>query len=305
MRAYLLTVLLLAGAAAIARTTDDDIEETFKQLKAAEAAKDAALVKQFAVETCNLAKKRATEPPPENDAQKEWWAKHLVYLQDVQSHAEYALFSTAIQSPPAATVDLLSTLEQLNPASKYLDDAYPSYFFALSKTGAAAKIPAVAERALKNFPNNEDALVVMADSAMDRKQTDRAAVFAERAIAVLAKHPKPDGLPAADWERKRSLATGRCRWIAGVAHGEKGQHYEADRDLRAALPLIAGNDTMTASALFYLGVANYQLGAAMRDRARILEAAKFSDQAAAIKGPLSQHAWRNAQAMRAEAQKLR
>jgi hypothetical protein len=57
--------------------------------------------------------------------------------------------------------------------------------------------------------------------------------------------------------------------------------------------------------LFHLGVANYQLGAAMRDRARVLEAAAFSEKAAAIKGPLSMQAWRNAQAMKAEAAKIR
>ena len=62
---------------------------------------------------------------------------------------------------------------------------------------------------------------------------------------------------------------------------------------------------MTASALFYLGVANYQLGAATRNRTQMLEGARFSDQAAAIKGPLADQAWRNAQAMKAEAAKMR
>jgi len=62
---------------------------------------------------------------------------------------------------------------------------------------------------------------------------------------------------------------------------------------------------MMAAALFYLGVANYQLGSATRNKARVLEAAKFSDQAAAIKGPYSDQAWRNAQIMRTEAGKMR
>ena len=140
---------------------------------------------------------------------------------------------------------------------------------------------------------------------MERKQTARAATYAERLIAVMAKHGKPEGMSAADWERKRNVALGRSRWIAGIAHSEKSQHFEADRDLRAALPLIKGNDAMLASALFYLGLANYQLGASTHDKPRVLEAAKFSEQAAAIKGPLSQQAWHNAQAMRTEAQKIR
>jgi hypothetical protein len=41
------------------------------------------------------------------------------------------------------------------------------------------------------------------------------------------------------------------------------------------------------------------------DKARVTEAAKFSDQAAAIKGPLQQQAWTNAQVMKTEAGKMR
>jgi hypothetical protein len=302
MQSCWLAVLLLAGPVS---AISDELGDSFQKLKEAEANKDAALVKKFAVETRALARREAAAPAPESPTDKEFRAKRLTYLRDVEAYTEYSLYAIAVQSAPAATVDLLATLEEQNSASKYLDEAYARYFFALNQTGGSAKVPSIAERALKNFPENEDLLLILADSAMNRKQTDRASNYAERLIAVMAKHGKPEGMSAADWERKRSAAIGRSRWIAGVAHSEKGQHFEADKDLRAALPLIKGNDNMTASALFYLGVANYQLGASMRDRTRILEAAKFSDQAATIKGPLSQHAWRNAQAMRAEAQKLR
>jgi hypothetical protein len=302
MKIYGLAFLLLAGSVP---AISDDLEDSFGKLKEAEARKDVALVKQLAVETCALARKEAAQPAPEKEEQKEWWTKHLVYLQGIETYTEYALYTTAMQAPAASAVDLFATLEQQNPKSKYLDEAYGRYFLALNQTGAAAKIPAIAEQALKNFPENEDLLVVLADNAMNRKQTDRALQYAERVISVLGKHRKPEGMPAADWERKRTLAIGRTRWIAGICHAEKAQHFEADKDLRAALPLIAGNDAMMASALFYLGLANYQLGATMREKPRILEAAKFSEQAAAIKGPLSQQAWRNAQAMRAEAQKMK
>jgi hypothetical protein len=58
-------------------------------------------------------------------------------------------------------------------------------------------------------------------------------------------------------------------------------------------------------ALFQLGVANFQLGKIKLSKAQVLEAAKFSDQAAAIPGPLAQQAWHNAQVMRTEAGKMR
>ena len=63
------------------------------------------------------------------------------------------MYSTAVQGPPAITVELLSALEEQNPKSKYLEQAYAPYFLALNETGASAKIPAVAEKALyRNSP---------------------------------------------------------------------------------------------------------------------------------------------------------
>jgi tetratricopeptide (TPR) repeat protein len=295
-------VLLIARAAP---TVPDDLENAFQNLQQAESKKDPAQVKKLATETCALARQAASSPAPEGEDEKEAWTKRVAYARDVELHTEYALYATAVQGQPATTVDLLSTLEQQNPKSKYLEEAYGAYILALNQTGAASKIPAVAEKAIAHFPNGEDLLLVLADTALNRQQSERARGYAERLVAVLSKHPKPEGMAAADWERKRSTALGRGYWIAGFVHSEKTQYYEADKDLRAALPFIKGNEAMMAAALFYLGVANYQLGSATRNKARVLEAAKFSDQAAAIKGPYSDQAWRNAQIMRTEAGKMR
>jgi tetratricopeptide (TPR) repeat protein len=176
---------------------------------------------------------------------------------------------------------------------------------ALGRSGASAKIVPVAEKALAHFPENEDLLMVMADSASSRKQSERAAGYAERLIGVLDRHGKPEGVSAADWDRKRINLLGRAHWIAGIAHSEKNQYAEADKDLRAALPVIQGNESMAGPALFYLGIANYQIGKLTLNKARVLEAAAFSEKAAAIAGPFSQQAWRNVAAMKKEAGAMR
>ena len=61
---------------------------------------------------------------------------------------------------------------------------------------------------------------------------------------------------------------------------------------------------MMGTALFDLGVANFQLGKMMLNRARVLEAARFSEQVAAIKGPHAQEAFHNALVMKNEAGKM-
>ena len=82
MKIYGLAFLLLAGSVP---AISDDLEDSFGKLKEAEARKDAVLVKQLAVETCELARKQAAEPAPEKEEQKEWWTKHLVYLRGVEA----------------------------------------------------------------------------------------------------------------------------------------------------------------------------------------------------------------------------
>lgn len=251
-----LTIVLLGGPAVAA----DDLETTYQGLKEAVAKKDAALVKKLAVETHTLAYDVLCKPAPEGADEKEVWKSNNDYAKAADLYTEFALYAIAVQSPPATMIDLLSTLEEQNGKSKYLAEAYGPYLAAMNQTGAAAKIPAFAEKALANFPENEDLLLYLADLTFSRKQADRAQAYANRLTAALNKHAKPEGMSAAEWERKRSAGLGRGYWISGVVSGERNQFAAADKNLRAALPLIKGSDAMTGPALFYLGFANYQLG---------------------------------------------
>ncbi len=288
MKLSVLTYLLVTTPLVV-MAQEPDLETTFTSLKqAVESKKDAATIKQLASQTHELASKDESER-----------GKELVL------YSEYALFAAALQSQPADTVDLLSTLEAQNPKSKYLDQAYERYFIALRQTGGAAKIPAIAEKALASLPDNLDALKVLADNALNKNQADRALGYGKRLVAAAGKKQKAEGVSDAEFQREKNLAMGYGYWVTGAVQAGKNQYFDADKNLRAALPLIQGNETMKGTALFYLGVANYQLGKTTLDKARVLEAAKFSEQAAAIKGPFQQQAWSNAQAMKTDAARMR
>jgi tetratricopeptide (TPR) repeat protein len=199
----------------------------------------------------------------------------------------------------------MAALEQQNPKSKYLDLGYASYLNALNQSGASAKAAAVAEKALANFPENQDLLVLLANNSLQNKQFDRALDYSKRLIAVIAKHPpKPGGVSDADWTRKENSALGIGHWIAGIVYAGKTNHNQTDTELRAALPLITGNNALMGPALFYLGVANYNLGKSTMKKAQVLEAVKYSQQASAITGPYAQQARHNALAMKGEADKM-
>jgi hypothetical protein len=301
LSALSMAIVLLGGpAVAVA----DKLEDTFQSLQEAVAKKDPAQVKKLVAEIAPLVKEALAEPAPQSDEEKAVWAQHIDYAKSVGPYMEYALFATSLGTPAATVVDLTSTLEQLNPKSKYLDGAYLPYFVALNQTGGAAKIPAIAEKALENFPENVDLLGLMTDNSRNRSQNDRALAYANRLTAALNK-PKPEGMADADWARKRSMYLSIGYWTAGVISGERNDYAAADRNLRAALPLIQGNNARMGPALFHLGVANYQLGRQFLNKARVLEGAKFSEQCALIPGPYADQARHNALVMKADGDKMR
>jgi hypothetical protein len=282
----------------------DELEKSYKSLQEATAGKNVPQVKKLAAESSAMARKVIAEPAPESDLRKDYWKRDVAYAKEIDLYAEYALFAVAVQSPPATLIDLINALEQLNPKSKYMDDAYAYYFIALNQTGAAGKIVPYAEKALANHPDSEDLLLILADNALNNQQADKAGEYAERIVATLPKEAKPDTLSEADWDKKKGVTLGRAYWICGLVHAGKNQYDQADQDLRAALPYLKGNDQLLGSTLFQLGVANYNLGKTSSNKQLLLDGANFSEQAAALPGPHVQQATANAKAMRAEAAKM-
>jgi hypothetical protein len=305
IRSALIVALLLGTGSAAAAA--EDLDSSYQSLQEAVTKKDAELVKKLAAQTVVVARQAACETAPTgNDADEQAaWKKRIAYAKEVESYTEYALYAIAVQSAPAVMIDLMSTLEEQNPKSKYLDQGYGAYLVALAKNGSEAKVLPVAEKALANFPQNPDLLLLVMENAMTHKQSDRALGYANRLVAAAGKRAKPEGETDANWEHSRGTWLGHGYWTAGSISAEKGLYAAADKDLRAALPLIKGDDYRTGVALFYLGVANYQVGKATLDKKKILEAAQFSDEAAKFSTPVAHQAWANAQLMKAEAAKMR
>lgn len=255
-----------------ARLLADDLDDALAALKAAEPSKDVAKIKELATAAHATAKKY--EGPTPADADKESYEARGRYAKDVDHYSEYALYALAIQerSDPKTAVDLISTLEQQNPKSEYLD------------------LP--------------EALAIQADNALARKQTDRAVALANRMIAAANKKP-PEGTAAADWDRTKGAILGQAYYIIGTNACERSKFADADRNLRAALPYVKGNPNMLGPVYFCLGVVNYNLATMTANKAKMLEAAKFSEQAAAIPGPTQDQAYKNSLAMKAAAEKMR
>jgi tetratricopeptide (TPR) repeat protein len=304
MRKSVLTAAILIAVGAFAATAQIlEMENSYTSLQEALKKKDVAEVKRLATETSKYARQLVAEPKPTNADDVEQWTAIVAHSKEVDAYTEYALFASAVGGTPAQAIDLLTTLETQNPKSRYLDEGgYTRYFQALSQSGASAKITAVAEKALENLPNSLDVLSTLAEQSLSTPS--KAVTYAQRLIAAASKATKPEGA-AANWESKKSLALGRGYYISGMVQAQSQNFFEADKSLRAALPLVKGSDTMAAATLFFLGVANYNIGSQSNNKARVLEAANFSEQAANYKSQYASQAMTNAVAMRNAAAKMR
>jgi hypothetical protein len=297
---FFLTLAALMSTGLIV-AAPQNLDDSMQSLKDAVSRKDAAQIKTLAVQTIEAASKITSGPAPETEIDKE----QVNHARDAQSYAEYALYTTAIAAEPDARVDLFATLEQASPTSQYLNDGYVYYFAALTQTGDAAKIPAIAEKAIKSLPSSPDVLTVLMDLAAQKNQNDKALSYAQRIVAALGKRSKSEIMPDAEWQKKKNAMLGRAHLVSGVVLVAQTHYYRADKELREALPLLRGDDAQTASVLFNLGLANYQLGSTGMNKAQVLEAMRFSQQCAAIKSQFQEQAAHNAQAMKAYAANMR
>jgi hypothetical protein len=272
--AVLTTALALAAGVSLLPTSlrADDLDDALAALKQAEPSKDVNKIKELAAAAHATAKKY--EGPAPADADKDSYEARQRYAKDVDHYSEYALYALATQmrSDPKVAEDLINTLQQQNPKSEYLE------------------LP--------------EALAIEADVAVARKQSDRAVAIAGRMIAA-ANKKAPEGTSAADWDRVKDATLGQAYFIIGTNACEHNKFSDTDRNLRAALPYLKGNNGMMGPALFCLGVANYNLANLTASKAKMLEAAKFSEQAAAIPGPTQDQAYKNSIAMKQAADRMR
>jgi hypothetical protein len=300
MYRFLLIALLIA-ASLFAQSKLADVEAAYNKLKEAEAKKDPEAVLEWARKTSAAARLVTSQPKPEAAEAADQWRRDTDYASQVDTYTEYSIQAQVAGGLPAdKTIALTEALSQQNPKSQYLGLIFNIYLGALQKAGQGAKIVPASEARIANDPNNEDVLLVLADGYMTQKNPDKSIQYANRLTEVMKTKAKPEGASDADWDKRKNAMLARGYWTAGINYGSQNQYAECDKALRAALPLIQGQNELLGPALFYLGVANYNMAKPAKDKAMAAEAIRFSDQSSAIKSPFQAQAQKNALSIRRE-----
>ena len=139
---------------------------------------------------------------------------------------------------PAKVVELMDALLAVNPKSTYIGVGASAYLAALGKMGGADKQIEGATKIITESPNEEDALMVLADNLMAKNRPDQAYTYATRLVTVMKSKAKPEGYSDEDWNRMKSTLLSRGYYAAGVAGCMRQIWKDCDTNLRAALPMI-------------------------------------------------------------------
>ena len=292
MRLAVIGLLALGGLVWAA-----DLKDTYGSLKDAFEKKDYAQVKALAAETAKEAQDLSKEAQPSDASQMDAWKGRQQFAKEAEEYAEYALAVSASQaSDPAITIQLTDALIAQDPKSDQIDTAAPQYLAALGKQGAA-KAAAGANKILAGRPENEYALDAV---ARNWSSPGPALAAANKLVGVIGKKKKPESMSEADWQKTRNDMLGSAYVSAGVLQAGASRWADADRNLKAALPLVGGNSTMLSYAYYYLGVSNYQMGKLTADKSKMLTGVQYTEKAVSTGGPMQGQASNNAQIMKRE-----
>jgi tetratricopeptide (TPR) repeat protein len=277
-----------------------DIDAAYANLKASEAKKDSEGVLKWSAATSEIARKTVSAPKRDDQSDEEY--KHAIdFAKQVDTYTEYSLYATTIQeTDPAKAMKLVDALEKLNAKSQYIEMVMPRYSALARQANALPAAVAFGERAYQRGQFSEDMLLLMADQALQGKDPAKVIQYSEKTLEVMASRPKPEGVSDADWERKKNVTNGLAYWMAGTTLSGQNKFPQADKMLRSALPLIKDNEQLYGMALFHLGLSNYRMAQASKNKTQITDAINFSKQAAAIKGPLQAQAAKNVKVMQQE-----
>jgi tetratricopeptide (TPR) repeat protein len=269
-------------------------------LKTAEAQQDPELLRHWALLTHETAAKAVAAPKPEFDTvqEEEEWNASVDYSRQVGEYSAWALYNAALRATGADQKAMfLTALEEAEPKHEQIPLLKSQLLVAYQQAGQMDKATALAEEAIASGTADEDMLLVVANHYLTQQDAAKTIEYANKLVEYLEAKETPEATDAAVWETKKKTTLGTAYWMIGVTHAGQGQYAQADKTLRKALPLIGDNAQLLPGALFYLGLANYQMGSGSGNESQLLAAREFFQRCSAMSSSFKAQAQKNLEAI--------
>jgi len=162
---------------------------------------------------------------------------------EIKDPAEYNAYVGAVQQTDAAAkVSGLEAFLTQYPNSVMKEDALELLMGAYQQTGNQAKTLDTAQKVLLANPCNIRALALlaytkraMAEAGQGPQNLAEAGQTGEKGLACLQTAPKPDGTPAADWEKLKTQTAVIFNGAAGMGGYQAKDYAKAQQFLRASV----------------------------------------------------------------------
>ena len=261
----------------------NEVDLCYNAIKAAEGKGDAEQVRKWAERAAETAQK-VTGKTPANDDEK----ADLEHAKEVATYAEYAVYAAASKSrEPKEIAGLGEALEKINPKSQYMWLITPRYLASLGGRGCTE-----ATKLASADSKNAEALLFAADCDWRGNRAAAVTTNANRAREALSSRPKVEG-------GNEAARMGEVDFFLGVGDAMQQRWGPAIKSLKASLPSLKGG-IYEATALFDLGLANYQFGKSIGDKGQIREGLRYFQECAAMKSNMQDQAARNVVAIKKE-----
>lgn len=215
MKKILLAMLLVATVTALAQTTSAPAQQPAQPQQPATA-----------------------QPPAASPAQSQ--AAPAPQKKEIKDPAEYNAYMGAEgQTDPAAQISGFEAFLTQYPNSVMKEDVLELLMNDYTKTGNQAKMVDAAQRLLQANPNNLKALALLTFTKRMNARTPQdladAAQYGERGLQALPTAPKPEGLPAAEFEKLKKQTAVIFNGAVGVNANQNKDNAKAQQYLRAAV----------------------------------------------------------------------
>ena len=293
---------VLATGVKILSLDPEEVAAAHNCLKSVEAMRDVDLIRKWALQTSHIARKVMLSKKPEYGDEEEVaaWKAKVEFARQVEQYTEYSIYFASMYAKESKTKgELIAALENRNPMSEYLAQMRTSQRTQVVRQVDVEEAVAAAEAEFRNGQYHEDQLMMVASHYMaKRKEPLKTIEYATRILQIMQTKTRPEEVGATEWEHKKLSMEATANWIAGLLYSTQEKFAEADRHLRAALPLLRNSD-MTAGALYHLGYVNYKL-AVLGERIRIHDAMRFTRECMTINSAVQAQAGENLKSMKAE-----
>ena len=241
----------------------------------AEALKDYDSVVKYAAKGGAAFNGIASQPKPAEISAEEWASRVTQDQAAAKQSYDYleaaALNAMSAENDPKKRLSMVEAFTAAFPNSRFDVQVSQLAMASLQAMNDTAKSIEFGEKALKANPNSVPTLLLLANAlASDPKNAAKGAEYAQRAVK-LAK-TGPDATP------EQKLTAGVARSTLGFALLNQDKSLAAVPELKEAVDLLQGSDSVYEEALYRLGFAYAKLG-------KRADATAALQKCAALKGP--------------------